>query len=160
MKSKIIALMICFALVFAMTALVEGKVNVDVKEKCDFSTITAGISSLIGELNSNPQYTEFIAKSGYSAVELIVGKTNVYYFIYDKTDGEVKQVDSANADFTMKATCRQINRIAYFYNSDNPKVNSIKLNRMILNIIPQKVKDVILKQCFDTPWCMNRILGK
>ena len=131
-----ISVILCFAMVFATMAFVEGKVNVDIKEKCDFTAINSGIDSLLAELNSNAQYTDFIANSKYSAVELVVGKTNAYYFIYDKSDGKVKQVENAQADFTMKATCKQMNRV------------------------PQKVKSDILTQCFKTDWCMNRILGK
>jgi hypothetical protein len=160
-KKKVITLVLFFALIFAMTALIEAKVvNVDIKEKCDFTSIDTGISSLISELNSNITYTDFISNSGYSAVELIVGKVNTYYFIYDKADGTVKKADSANADFTVKMTCRQMNNIIYAYNSDNPKINGIKFNRMVLNRIPMKVKSDLLNQCFKTPWCMNRILGK
>lgn len=155
-----IAIILCFALVFATIALVEGKVKVEIKEQCDFTAINAGINDVIKELNSNSDYTDFIANSGYNAVKLVVGKVNVYYFIYDAETKQVGEVSSAQEDFTIKATCKQMNKIVDAYNSDNPKINSIKFNRMILNRIPMKVKSKLIDQCFKTPWCLNRILGK
>jgi hypothetical protein len=155
MKKRIITLMLCFVLVFAMAGAVEAKITLS-GNKCDLNVIDAEISNVLSHVNSNTQYTEFIANSNYSAVKLIIDKKNASYFIYNKDTKQVEQADSTiKENFTVKVTCKQMMKIIKDYNSD-----SLKLNRAILNRIPMKVKSNILKQCFDTGWCINKLLGK
>lgn len=156
MNSKVIILLLCITMILSLNAMiVDAKVKVELKEECDYSAISAGTSNLIDELNSNAQYLDFIAKSDYHAVKLVIDKTNTEYFVYDTTDGKVKQVDSAKEDFTIKVTCRQINNIVQAYDTQ-----SSRFNRMILNRVPMKAKSAMFTQCFGTDWCKNKILGK
>jgi hypothetical protein len=151
MKNNIITLMICLTLVFAMASLVDAKII----NKCDFNTIDTGINNLLNKINSNTNYTDFIANSNYSAVKVVIDRTHTYYFIYDSEAKQAKQVEGAQENFTIKATCKQIEKVIKDSSSDSPK-----LNRAILNRIPMKVKSNLIGQCFKTEWCTNKILGK
>jgi hypothetical protein len=150
MKRGIVAFILCFVIVFSLTS-VDAKwfnKNSD-KEKCDISFIDSGMDEALGVVNSNPKYLEFINQSKYDAVKLIMDKT-VYYFVYE--NGEVKQVESAEEDFSIKVNCNHINKIINAYNSQDPK-----LKKMILNRIPIMVKINLVGQCMDTEWCKNEV---
>jgi hypothetical protein len=151
MKNSTITLMICLTLVLAMTSLVEAKRT----NKCDFNVIDTGMDNLLNKINSNTNYTDFIANSNYSAVKVVIDKKNIYYFVYDNKTNKAKKVEYAQENFTIKATCKQIEKVIKDSGSDSPK-----LNRAILNRIPMKVKSNLVGQCFKTEWCMNKILGK
>lgn len=157
MKNKALILLACFMLVFALVGSVEAglfnknKEAKENKEKCDLSAMEALVPDALAKVNGADQkYLDFIAQSKYDAVRIIAGG-NVYFFVYE--NNEVKQVQTAEQDFTIKASCKKVNKIMDAYNSENPK-----LVKMIIGEIPGRVKVNILKQCMATEWCKNEIL--
>jgi hypothetical protein len=159
MNGKVVIFLLCIVMVLSFNAIVvDAKITLSglvIREKCDLSAVESGMDQIMTNVNANPQYTKFIEDSDYKTVKLVVDKTNDYYFQYNKDTKQVERVTSAQEDFTIKVKCRQINKVIEDYNSDSPK-----LNRAILNRVPQKIKSDILTQCFATPWCVNKLLGK
>jgi hypothetical protein len=159
MNSKVVILLLCIVMILAFDAMVVNAQitlnGLSIGEKCDLPAVESGMDQIMANVNANPQYTKFIGDSDYKTIKLVVDKTNDYYFQYNNDTKQVERVGSAQEDFTIKARCKQITKVIKDYNSDKPK-----LNREILNRIPQKVKSDILTQCFATPWCVNKLLGK
>jgi hypothetical protein len=155
MKSKIIILLLCITMILSFNAMIVDA-RLTLGNQCDLSVVENGMNKIMGDINANSQYTDFIANSSYKVVKLTIDKKNDYYFMYNKDTKKVEQSSSAiQEDFTIKVTCKQMTKVVKDYNSESPK-----FNRAILNRIPMKVKSNILNECFETPWCVNRLLGK
>lgn len=144
---KIISIILCFALVFALVGIVDAKK--EVKETCDTSFMDPLIIQGLSEINSNPQYLEFIENSKYSVVKILVDKRE-YYFVYE--EGAVKQTQNAEEDFSVKINCNQMKKLVEAYN--NQDSNLIK---MVVKQIPLRVKVNLARQCMKTEWCKNQI---
>jgi hypothetical protein len=151
MKSKIFAFILSFILIFSLITVNAELFNKN-KENCDLSELEAEIPGALDELNSNPKYIEFISQSDYDAVKINAGG-NIYYFAYE--DNIVKQVESAEEDFTIKINCNRINKIINAYNS-----NDSKYIKMIIHQIPGRVKVNLINQCMKTEWCKAELLGE
>ncbi len=146
MSKKTVALMLCFILAFALVGIVESKKT---KEKCELGSIESGIAEVLNEVNSNPQYLEFIENSKYDSVRVVIDKKE-YYFVYE--NNEVKQAESAEEDFSIKINCNEMNRLIKAYENEDPK-----LKRKIISQIPGRVKVNLFRQCMNTEWCKNQV---
>jgi hypothetical protein len=145
MSRKVIAFVLGFILVFAFIGVIQAKS----KEKCEISSLSSNIITLIDKLNANQDYLDFIKDSGYDSVRASFGSED-YYFVY--TDNKVKLAESANSDFHVKINCKEMNKIIQAYNDKDPK-----FKKMILHHIPFGVKVNLFNQCMNVQWCKDKV---
>jgi hypothetical protein len=146
---KILAFILCFVLVFALAGVLEAKTDYKNQPQCDMEVIDSKISGLLNEINSNTQYLEFIGDSEYDSVKAVLNKKS-YYFIY--ADNQVKQVEVANQDFTIKLNCNELNRLIQNYEDKDPK-----FKKRAISQIPLGVKINLINQCMSTKWCKEQV---
>ncbi len=154
MNKRVIVLILVGVFIIGLWSFVEAK---STKTTCDMTHAEELINLGLDKINSYTQYLDFIAQSRYKSFRVVIDKgEKEYYFEYNTDENIVERPARANYDFSVKMNCNQMNKLIQAYDEKNVWA----FERMTLGHIPILVKINLFRECMNTEWCRNEIIGK